>query len=81
MKKLLVKIGLWIARLGGYKEYNEFTDSQIATAVTIVSQVEAKFKDQSGFFKRNQAMRAMLNIGWTERFSNKIIEFVLEKYI
>ena len=79
MRKLLIKLGLWIARLGGWREQFDFSPAEIEQAMNIVKQVEEKFNGQSGSFKRAQAMRPLLNVGFTERRAGKIIEYIVEK--
>lgn len=81
MKKLLIRIGLWLAKLGGWKENYEFSQEQINQTRSIVLQVEEKFPHLSGEFKRSKALRPLRNLGYSERDCGKLIEFVVERYL
>lgn len=76
MRQLLIYIGLWIAKLGGWKAqaltpipiksvcqgyHLDISDELLDTAKLLVAQVEDKFQGVSGEFKRAQALRALLN--------------------
>ena len=56
MKLLLVKIGLWVARLGGW---TPIAPDIIESAFIITKQAETM--KGGGEFKRREALRAMMN--------------------
>lgn len=67
MKQLMVRFGLWLAQRGGWtpevcSRVHADTDSELfKSACKFRDQIENSFAGASGEFKRNQALRAMLN--------------------
>lgn len=65
MKSLLIRMGLWLARLGGWRPCalpHLPEDSQVDLARQIVRDVEQRFADAPGAFKAREALRVLLNL-------------------
>lgn len=92
MSNILVKFGLWLARLGGWQEYRcnlthvpegaqylNVPEEVLVSAQMFVGQVEKSFSTESGEFKRHEVLRALLNkhAGVSERICAQAIELAL----
>lgn len=67
-KRWLVAFGLWLARQGGWEppvcprdHPTEVTSPVLATARSVTHEVEQRFSEASGEFKRREALRVLLN--------------------
>lgn len=62
-KNFLKKLGEMLLSWSGTIYYIEDNESQFQKdVVNMVNQVEEKFKDESGEFKRSQVLRAVMNM-------------------
>ena len=66
MSTILIKVGLWIARLGGWRpapaaRVQAPAPALLENARFFVAHVDEKFPRESGEFKRGQALRVLLN--------------------
>ncbi len=60
MKTLLVKFGLWLARLGGWNEFTHGLDPAILDSAKLMT-TQAETMGGSGEYRRREALRAMMN--------------------
>ena len=88
MMYLLVRFGLWLARLGGWQEtvckraHLPDDNPELVDDVRLCTEhVQLKFPNAPGEFKRREALRMLLNRhpALTERELNFTIELVLVK--
>ena len=64
LRAWLVIVGLWLARLGGWAPptFTEMVSSELlASARMFIPHVRARFRGESGEFKRAQVLRGLLN--------------------
>jgi hypothetical protein len=83
IKALAVRLGLWLAAWGGWKpcELPHLpTDPLLDAARALVTDLEARFPETSGDFKRREAMRVLLNTQptATARDLSLLIELALQ---
>jgi hypothetical protein len=83
--KMLVKFGLWTARLGGWKQPRCTRphlpeDDQVEMVKTICEDVRNRYTDAPGDIKRREVLRVLLNLRPTarERDLNLLIELALQ---
>lgn len=84
IKRWLVRVGLWIARQGGWRPCaapHLPDDAQIALARHIVQDVEMRFGASPGPVKAREALRCLLNLRPAAKVSdlNLLIELALTK--
>ena len=85
LRRLLVAVGLWVARRGGWTPIPPPPCSlppadQVALAVDICRDVAARFADASGEARRREAQRVLMNClpGLAARDRNLLLELGLQ---
>lgn len=84
LKALLVLVGLWLARLGGWTPPGPCTRAHVPEPLDdvqfVVNEVEAKLQGQPGEIKRREALRMLLNVqpGKSIKDLNFMIEQALQ---
>jgi hypothetical protein len=86
LKALLVRLGLWLAGLGGWQlpppcaRLHVPTDDRLALAKGVVGQVAVKLSDAPGPVQAREALRMLLNIdpSLSTRQANFLIEAALQ---
>lgn len=84
IKRWLVRVGLWVARLGGWQPCTAPhlpEDAQIELARQIVHDVETRVGPAPGPVKAREALRCLLNLRPEAKVSdlNLLIELALTK--
>ena len=65
LKTLLITLGLWLARRGGWTPCalpHLPSDEHVALAKAIVADVQQRFGQAPGEFRRREALRVLLNL-------------------
>jgi len=78
VKRWLVGVGLWLARLGGGRPWPD--DAQIALTRQIVADIEQRFPEAPGPVKAREALRVLLNLRPAAKVKdlNLLIELALQ---
>lgn len=88
-KRLAVRVGLWLAQWGGWREAAPTppcalahlpNDDQVELVRALLADIRERFMDVSGDYKRREALRVLLNIRpqAKERDLNLLIELALQ---
>lgn len=65
MKNLLIRCGLWLAKLGGWAPCalpHLPSDDQVELAAKICADVQQRFTEAPGEYKRREALRVLMNL-------------------
>jgi hypothetical protein len=84
LRLLIIRFGLWVARLGGWLPCQLShlpEDELLTTSVAITQQVEEKLQDAPSDVKRREALRMLLNVypSRKTRDLNFLIELALQR--